>query len=373
MNTLRIGLIGTGFMGKAHALAYQAAGNVFDDISRPVLHKIADIDGERARLFQRQFGFASYTQDWQELIDDPLIDIISITTPTLLHRQMALSAIAAGKHVHCEKPLSPTASEASEIVQAAEKAGVRTQSGFNYLKNPLLRYARDFIKSGELGEIYAFNGIHAEDFMSDPLSPYSWRCDPAGGTGALADVGSHIISVARFLLGPITSVFAQLDTVVKKRPAFAEASELRDINIDDVARMIVTFERGCSGTLQANWLATGRKMQLEFEISGSKGALSFTQERMNELLYYKAGDDSRTNGFRLIETGPQHPPYGSFCVAQGHHLGFNDIKTIEMAEFIRAIDRGEPSTPDFREAWEIQKIIDAAVCSHQQRQWQTIS
>ncbi|GBR00358.1 Gfo/Idh/MocA family protein [Asaia lannensis] len=370
--SLRIGLIGTGFMGKAHALSYQAAGNVFDDISRPVLHAVVDIDGARAAQFRNQFGFAKAMTDWQELVQDPEIDVVSITTPTLFHKEMALAAIAAGKHVHCEKPLAISAADAQEMMLAAEQAGVRTASGFNYLKNPLLRYAREMIASGELGEITDFNGIHAEGFMSDPQTPWSWRCDPAGGQGAIADVGSHIIAIARYLMGPVTQVFAQLDTPVASRPVKAGASERKPVGVDDIARMIVSFERGCSGVLQANWLATGRNMQLAFQISGSKGSLVFDQQRMNELQYFKAGEDPRSSGFRLIESGPQHPPYGAFCVAGGHHLGFNDLKTIEMAEFIRAIDRDEPASPDFREAWEVQRLIDAAVMSHKDRAWLTL-
>jgi len=370
--SLRIGLIGTGFMGKAHALSYQAAGNVFDDISRPVLHAVADIDGARAAQFRNQFCFAKAMTDWQELVLDPEIDVVSITTPTLFHKEMALAAIAAGKHVHCEKPLAISAADAQEMMLAAEQADVRTASGFNYLKNPLLKYAREMIASGELGEITDFNGIHAEGFMSDPQTPWSWRCDPAGGQGAIADVGSHIIAIARYLMGPVTQVFAQLDTPVASRPVKTGASERKPVGVDDIARMIVSFERGCSGVLQANWLATGRNMQLAFQISGSKGSLVFDQQRMNELQYFKAGEDPRSNGFRLIESGPQHPPYGAFCVAGGHHLGFNDLKTIEMAEFIRAIDRDEPASPDFREAWEVQRLIDAAVMSHKDRAWLTL-
>ncbi|WP_438381381.1 Gfo/Idh/MocA family oxidoreductase [Asaia sp. BMEF1] len=367
--TLRVGLIGTGFMGKAHALSYQAAGNVFDDIPRPVLHAVADIDGARAEMFRHQFGFARALTDWQKLIEDPEIDVVSITTPTLFHKEIALAAIAAGKHVHCEKPLAISAADAQEMTLAAEQAGVRTASGFNYLKNPLLKYAREMIASGELGDITDFNGIHAEGFMADPQTPWSWRCDPAGGQGAIADVGSHIIAIARFLLGPVTQVFAQLDTPIKTRPVAPGSSERKAVGVDDIARMIVGFERGCSGTLQANWLATGRNMQLGFQVSGSKGTLVFSQERMNELHYFRAGEDTRSNGFRVIESGPQHAPYGAFCVAGGHHLGFNDLKTIEMAEFIRAIDQGVAASPDFREAWEVQRLIDAAVMSHKDKTW----
>ena len=179
------------------------------------------------------------------------------------------------------------------MVEAAEKAGVVTQVGFNYIKNPLLKLARDMVAAGELGEITGFRGIHAEDYMHDPESPYSWRIDPAGGPGVIADLGSHIIGMARFLLGPIAEVSADVRTVVKSRPGGARVpTERKDVLVDDVARMLVNFGRGCGGTIEANWIATGRKMQLGFELTGEKGSLVFTQERLNELLFYRAGGDA---------------------------------------------------------------------------------
>ena len=212
---------------------------------------------------------------------------------------MALAAIAAGKHVHCEKPLSPSLADSPEMVEAAEKAGVVTQVGFNYIKNPLLKLARDMVAAGELGEITGFRGIHAEDYMHDPESPYTWRIDPVGGPGVIADLGSHIIGMARFLLGPIAEVSADVRTVVKST-AGGEGRQgaASDVLVDDVARLLVNFGRGCGGTIEANWVATGRKMQLGFELTGEKGSLVFTQERLNELLFYKAGGDARTSGLR---------------------------------------------------------------------------
>jgi predicted dehydrogenase len=370
---LGIGIIGTGFMGKAHAFAYRAALAAFPDIPVPRLEMIADVNEALASRAAHQYGFARSSADWRTLVNDPRIDVVSITTPNTLHKEMALAAIVAGKHVHCEKPLSPSLADSLVMVEAAEKAGVATQVGFNYIKNPLLKQARDMIAAGELGEITGFRGIHAEDYMHDPESPYSWRIDPVGGPGVIADLGSHIIGMARFMLGPIAEVSADVRTVVKSRPVSRGATERKDVLVDDVARILVTFGRGCGGTIEANWIATGRKMQLGFEISGDKGSLVFTQERLNELLFYRAGGDAKTNGYVKIEAGPQHPPYGEFCIAGGHQLGFNDLKTIEMGEFLRAIGRGDRSTPDFREAYEIQKVVDAAIASSKRRGWVSIA
>lgn len=369
MRNIGVGIIGTGFMGKAHALAYRAVSGLFPDVPRPVLEIVADIDATGAERARRELGFRRKTAAWRELVADPEIEIVSITTPNALHREMALAAIAAGKHVHCEKPLAPNAADAQAMMQAAEAAGIRTQVGYNYIKNPLLRLAREMIVGGELGEIFGFRGTHAEDYMADPDTPWSWRLDPPGGGGAIADLGSHIIGMARYLLGPIVELVADLETVIKARPVAAGSAERRVVGVDDIARLTVRFARGCGGTLEANWAATGRNMQLGFEVFGTRGALAFTQERLNELLFWCRSNDPRRGGYTRILAGPQHKPYGQFCPAPGHQLGFNDLKTIEVAEFLRAIEGGEVSGPDFREGWEIQKLVDTAIRSSQERRW----
>ena len=372
MKELGIGLIGTGFMGKAHAIAYRMALSAFPEIPTPRLLCVADVNAEAAAKAAHQYGFETSTGDWKALIANPNIHVVSITTPNSMHKAMALAAIAAGKHVHCEKPLSPSLADSLEMVKAAEAKGVCTQVGFNYIKNPLLKMARDMVASGELGEITGFRGIHAEDYMHDPESPWTWRIDPSGGPGVIADLGSHIIGMARFLLGGIAEVSADVRTVIKKRPVARGSKDMKTVEVDDVARILVNFERGCGGTIEANWIQTGRNMQLGFELTGEKGSLVFTQERLNELWLYKAGGDPKHKGFTKIESGPQHPPYGGFCVAGGHQLGFNDLKTIEMAEFLSGIAERKSVGPDFREAYEIQKVVDAAVASSQERCWKTV-
>lgn len=372
MDRIGVGIIGTGFMGRAHALAYGAAASTFPGLPRPDLVAIADIVPEAAQAAAAQYGFARWHTDWRRIVEDPAIGIVSITTPNLLHHDMAVAAAKAGKHIHCEKPLAQDAVVARAMVEAAEAAGVKTQVGFNYLKNPVLKLAQEMIAGGELGEITGFRGLHAEDFMASPQVPWGWRLDPAGGTGALADLGSHVIALARFLLGPISELTADLETVVKDRPVAAGSGERRKVEVDDIARLTVRFARGCGGTLEANWMATGRKMHLAFEVSGTKGGLVFTQERFNELQWYRAGDDPRLAGFTRIEAGPQHPPYRHFCIAPGHQIGFNDLKTIEVAEFLGSIAGGPASSPDFREAWEVQKVIDVAVAASHARCWMTV-
>ncbi len=368
MQEIGIGIIGTGFMGKSHAMAYRAAAGLTPGI-HPVLVSVADIDAAAAARTALQFGIRRHTADWKALIHDPEVHVVSITSPNRFHLEHALEAIAAGKHVHCEKPVAPNSDDARVMLAAAEKAGVKTQVGFNYIKNPLLKLARTMIASGELGEITGFRGIHAEDFMASATEPYSWRLDPTGGAGAVADLGSHILSMARFLLGPITAVSADLETVVKQRPESAGSPVLKTIQVDDIARLTVKFARGCRGHIEANWVATGRKMQLGFEISGTKGSLSFSQERFNELQFYSVDNQGRHKGYQTLVAGPEHAPYGSFCPAAGHQLGFNDLKTIEMAEFIQSIVKNDISGPDFKEAWEIQRLVDAALVSSKEEKW----
>lgn len=369
MRRLSIGLIGGGFMGRAHALAFRAAAAVFSLPREPHFEIVADATDELARATAANLGFARATGDWRSLAADPAVDLVDITTPNLLHKPMALAAIAAGKHVYCEKPLAPGAGDARAMADAAEAAGVKTFVGFNYLKNPMAALARDIARSGEIGEVVNFRGIHAEDYMADPATPFSWRLDPASGPGALGDLGSHLIAMARFLVGDIVSVCGQLETVVTERPVRAGHPETRAIDQDDQARAIVRFANGAGGVIEASWVAAGRQMQLAYEITGSRGALAFTQERMNELKLYTTDQPRGRGGFKTITAGPDHPPYGDFCPAPGHQLGFNDMKTIEARDVIEALAGTRDAWPDFREAWQVQRVIDAVMTSAAEQQW----
>ena len=214
---LRIGLIGTGFMGKAHVFGFTSAPRVFELPFDLELHTVADITDEAAERARQTLGFAHATSDWRTIMANPDIDLVSITAPNALHKEMSLAAIAAGKHVYCEKPLAPLAADALDMTLAAEARGVKTQVGFNYLCNPMLSLARDMIVGGELGEIRGYRGIHCEDYMADPVGNFTFRHDPAGG-GALADIGSHALATAEFLCGPVTRVMGDLVTMISERP-----------------------------------------------------------------------------------------------------------------------------------------------------------
>jgi predicted dehydrogenase len=361
-----IGLVGSGFMGRCHANAFRSVSGLFKVPAEPRLTVLADASEDQAAKAAQALGFARGTGDWRVLVADEAVDIVAITAPNVLHAPIAHAAITAGKTVYCEKPLSTTAAIALEMTKAAEAAGIVTLVGFNFLRNPMIRLAREIIASGEIGEITGFRGRHAENYMADPDVPHSFRTDPQGG-GALADIGSHIISMARYLLGPMIEVQADCRTIHATRPKAPGDGTRAPVEVDDMTHALVRFESGVTGSLEANWAATARTMDLSWEITGTRGALAFSQERMNELLLW-SGTPARS-GYTRIEAGPSHPPYGQFCPAPGHHLGFNDLKVIEVAELLAAHSGKAACGPDFREAYEVQRTVEAMQESHAARQW----
>lgn len=363
---LRIGLIGTGFMGKAHVFGFTSAPRVFELPYDLELHTVADITPEAAERARQTLGFAHGTARWQDVVENPEIDLVSITAPNALHKEMSLAAIAAGKHVYCEKPLAPLAQDALEMTLAAEAKGVKTQVGFNYLCNPMLQTAREMIAAGELGEIRGYRGIHCEDYMADPAGVWGFRHDPAGG-GALADIGSHALATAEFLCGPIQKVMGDCVTMIGSRPDGKGGT--RAVEVDDVGRAFLRFENGATGSVEGNWIATGRKMQHDFEVYGTKGALAFSQEHFNVLHYFSTSDAKGRQGFRRIEASPDHPPYGLFCVAAGHQIGFNDLKAIEVAGYVNAIAGKGPEPFNFRKGLRIQALVETIQTSSREGRW----
>jgi predicted dehydrogenase len=370
MSEIGIGLIGTGFMGKCHALAFRAVGGVFSDVPPPRLELIADVDAKVTERAAGAFGFARWTTNWRTLVTDPAVDVVAITTPNFLHQEMAMAAIAAGKHVYCEKPLALDVAGAGAMTEAAEAAGIRTLVGYNYLHNPAIRLAREIIASGEIGEVVHFRGTHFEDYMSDPTAPRTWRSMKAtAGAGAVADLGSHVISLARFLVGEIVDVCGRVQTVIAERPLADQPGKVGAVEVDDQAQALARFASGAAGTLEASWIAAGRKLSLTCEITGTRGTLGFDQERMNELRLFTFGHSKRLDGFKTVLIGPEHPPFGAFCPATGHQLGFNDLKVIEVHHLLAGIADNAALYPDFREAWRIAQVVDAILRSNAEGRW----
>ena len=357
--SIGLGLIGTGFMGKAHALAYRAAGAVFGDLPPVQLAVLCDTPADRAEEMARQFGFEDATDDWRSLVTSPKVDIVSITTPNAMHKEMALAAIAAGKHIHCEKPMALTLADAREMETAAREKGVRTIVGYNYIHNPAFVHARHMIDEGVIGRPVHFRGTVDEDYQADPDLAWTWRAKRAdAGLGTLGDLGCHLVSMACALMGPVESLVADTQIIHETRP-LADGSGRAKVENEDAASAILRFEGGAQGTLVTSRSAWGRKNRLDFEVHGTRGLIAFSQERMNELQLYVNDGPRAQQGFRTILTGPEHPPYGAFCPAPGHQLGFGDLKTIEVASFLRAIASGQPVHPDFTAALAFEAVIHA--------------
>ncbi|MGH6718868.1 MAG: Gfo/Idh/MocA family protein [Alphaproteobacteria bacterium] len=369
---VHIGMIGAGFIGRCHALGYRAMPTVFPEASAiPVLDVVCEIDERTAAAAARRLGFHRHVTDWRQLVEDPAVAVVDVCVPSHLHKRIALAAIAAGKDVYCEKPVGLSGGEASEIAQAAAGAGVRSLVGYSYLRNPVVGLVRKLIGEGALGDIVHFRGAHNEDYLADPAAPFTWRCDPsiAGAAGALGDLGGHIVSLARALVGEFAAVCGTARTVIGERPVAPGSRERRSVGNDDEAQFLVAFRSGATGHIEASRIATGSKMDITYEIVGTRGQVRFDGERMNELRLYTDRDPADRRGFRTILTGPAHPPYGRFVPGAGHQLGFNDHKVIEVYELMELIGAGRPASPDLAEAARIGRILDGVLESSRRRAW----
>ncbi|NUB43373.1 Gfo/Idh/MocA family oxidoreductase [Fertoebacter nigrum] len=359
MLNIGVALIGTGFMGKTHALAWRNVKAVMGDVPTPVLTVLCDTPLPQAERFAGQFGFARATDDWQAMLADPAVQVVSITTPNRMHHAMALAALAAGKHVWCEKPMALTLEQAEEMEAAARAAGVVTMVGYNYIKNPAFTHAQRLIAEGAIGRLVQFRGWVDEDYQADPALPWSWRAMIAeAGLGALGDIGSHLVSMAHGLMGPIASVMADMQTIHETRP-LPDGSGSGVVENEDAASVLLRFASGAQGSMVISRSAWGRKSRLGFEVHGTTGMITFDQERMNELQLYQNLGPMAEQGFKTILTGPAHPPYGAFCPAPGHQLGFNEMKIIECAALLRAIAGGPKAHPDFTDALAYERAIHA--------------
>lgn len=371
MEKIRIGLIGTGYIGRCHAIAYAQAPTVFNLQNKIELEYLAEITPELALQRAKEFGFKRSTGNWRQVVCDPQVNVVDICTPNFLHKEIALEAIKHGKHVYSEKPLALTAKEAKLMYQLAKQQGVKTLVGFNYIKNPTTQLARQIISNGEIGEIIHFYGTHNEDYLANPNTPIDWHCLTAkAGLGTLGDLGAHIINMAQYLVGEdIISVSGDMQTLIKHRPDPQNPNRLIPVENEDQASALLRFKNGVMGTIETSRIACGRKMGLTYVITGTKGSLSFTQERMAELKLYQHHEDPARQGFKTILTGPHHPDYRHFCVSAGHGIGFNDQKTVEIRDLVTGILENKPLYPDFAEGYKVSLILEAIAQSAQNRSW----
>jgi predicted dehydrogenase len=365
MREIGVGIVGGGYMGKAHAVAMLAVGAVFNTALRPRLEMVCATSKASAEAYRAAYGFARATHDWRELVGDPRVEAVVIAAPQEMHREIALAAFAAGKPVLCEKPLGASAADAEAMTLAAEASGQANMIGFNYIRTPASQFARALVAEGAIGRVVWFRGEHTEDFGADAAEPATWR-NFGAANGCMGDLAPHMINAALAIIGPIRSLVADVETVHLTRPG---ADGPVAVSNDDQAQFLCRFENGAMGHLMFSRVAHGRKMGYTYEITGTTGAIRFDQEDQNALWLFKAEGPEAERGFRKILTGPLHPDYLPFCQGPGHGTGYQDQITIEARDFLRAIETGQPVWPTFRDGLAVMRVVGAAMTSHETRNW----
>lgn len=364
MTEIGIGIIGGGYMGKAHAVAHAAVGAVFNTRLRPRLEMVAASSKASAERYAREFGFCRAAENWEELVRDPAVEAVVIASPQATHRAAAELAFSLGKPVFCEKPLGTSVEDAEAMVAAAQSTGCVNMVGFNYIRTPASKFARKLISDGAIGDVTWFRGEHTEDFLADPEKPTSWRTD-GDANGTMGDLAPHMINASLALIGPISSVMAQIETVHSTRCGAA-------VTNDDHAQMMCRFENGVMGHMFFSRVATGRKMGYAYEVTGTKGAIRFDQEDQNALWLYKAEGPESERGFRKILSGPAHPDYEPFCQGPGHGTGYQDQIIIEARDFLEAIANGENRWPTFADGLAVSRVVEAARTSNLAGAWTSV-
>ncbi len=380
--TVGIGLVGVGWMGRVHSAAYRRVRDHFPDCAgKARLVVAADESEDRARSAVSQLGFERSVTEWREVISDPGVEAVSITAPNHLHREVALAAAAAGKHVWCEKPVGRSASETADVAAAAESAGIRTIVGFNYRHAPAVHHAARLISSGALGPVRQYRSQFVAGYAASPQGALSWRfLRSFAGQGVLGDLMSHAVDMAQFLLGPVESVVAHVETTVEERPlatgggthfAVVEGGELGAVENEDTVLSLVRFASGVSGTIEASRVTVGPQARYAFEVNGERGAVAWDFERMNELLVYlplETGD----SGYSRIMMGPEHPPYAHFQPGPGLAMGYDDLKVIEAGLFLDSVVDGVQREPGIREALAGARVLEAMERSGDSGAWEEV-
>jgi predicted dehydrogenase len=364
---LGVGLIGTGYMGKCHALAWNAVAPVFGDVERPRLVALAEASANLARERAEELGFAESTGNWRDLIVNPDIDVVSITTPNRFHAEMAIAALQAGKHVWCEKPMAPHMEDALAMHAAWRASGKVAALGYNYIQNPIMRLIRKLVSEGAIGTVNHVRMEMDEDFMADREAPFAMRNETSAGYGALDDFAVHPLSLLRFVIGGVAEAFGEMAKPYADRPH--PDGGRRAIENYDIATALLRLEIGASAVLVVNRTAWGRKGRIQLQIFGDGGTIVFDQERFNEVQLFKREGAEETQGFRTILTAPVHKPYDRFVPAAGHSLGFNDLKIIECRELIGKIRGEKAALFDFEDGIAIEKTVHAIADSFAKGAW----
>ncbi|WP_313640322.1 Gfo/Idh/MocA family oxidoreductase [Paenibacillus sp.] len=384
MKQLRIGMIGYKFMGKAHSNAYRSLPMFFPKALKPEMSVICGRNAEALEEAATQLGWSDCVTDWRDLIAHEDVDLIDINAPSNAHKEIALAAAKAGKHIFCEKPLALTLADSREMLQAAEDAGVTHMVGFNYRFSPAVRLAKKLVESGRLGKIYHFRAWFLQDWIIDPEFPLVWRLQKEiAGSGSHGDLGAHLIDLAHFLVGDVKEVTGMSETFIKERPLAAEMTGLSakgdknapkgKVTVDDATLFLARFVNGALGSFEATRFAAGHRSTNSFEINGSLGSVKFDFERMNELEVYLTSDAEDVQGFRrVLATDPAHE-YAEAWWPPGHTIGFEHTFIHEMLELSNAIEEGRQPVPNFHDGVKCQAVLEAVERSIEQRRWVEIS
>jgi predicted dehydrogenase len=377
--TLGVGMVGYAFMGATHSQAWRTVARAFDVPVSPEMRAICGRNGRNAEAAASRFGWSSVETDWRRLVERDDIHLVDVCTPGDGHAEIAIAALEAGKHVLCEKPLANTVEEAVAMVQAAEKAaahGVRSMVAFNYRCVPALALARRLILAGRVGTIRHVRAHYLQDWIVDPEFPLVWRLQKdKAGSGALGDLGAHIVDLAQFVTGDLlTGASALTETFVKERPlpegsagrwASSGAAATGPVTVDDCALFLGRFAGGAVASFEATRFAAGRKNGLRIEVNGSAGSLAFDFESMNELQFYDHTEDPETAGFRrILVTEPTHP-YLDAWWPPGHVLGYEHTFTHEIRDLLVAIGEGNDPAPSFADGLQVQQVLAAVESSAQ--------
>jgi predicted dehydrogenase len=368
MRTLNVAMVGHGFMGAAHSQGWRVAPRFFDLPAAPAMHLLVGRDPGAAGAAAERWGWHEATTNWRAAVTREDVDVVDVCTPGDSHAEIAIAALEAGKHVLCEKPLANTVEEAEAMAAAAERAaarGVVAMLGHTYRRLPATTFARDLVADGRLGEIYRVQAAYLQDWLADPTAPMTWRLrKDRAGSGSLGDIGAHIIDLTQFITGvPIAEVSGTLETLVRRRPERAPSdgapAPLAEVTVDDTAVFMARFANGVLGTFEATRFATGRKNALRVEISGSKGALAFDLERLNELQLYDATATGTERGFRtILVTEPGHPYAGAWW-PPGHTLGYEHGFSHQVKDFVEAVVAGTQPAPSFADGLQVQRVLAA--------------
>lgn len=381
--TLNVAMIGGGFMGKAHALAYAAMPMFFWPApAMPHRKVLVDVSDELAAAGAKRLGFEESSADWKSVVNRKDIDAVDIVTPNDSHAEIAIAALAAGKHVICEKPLARTGAEAKTMFEAAKKSGAIHMVAFNYRRTPAVALARKYIEEGRIGRILNFRGTYLQDWSADPNGPLSWRFQKKiAGSGTVGDIGTHVVDFARYLVGEISAVNAMVHTYVKDRPLQqgnvdklgasdkSGGGPRAAVDVDDEMITLLKFQNGAVGSIEATRNAHGRNNFLTFEVHGTEGSIAFNYERMDELQVMFASDPADARGFRTVYTGPNHPYGQGLWPIPALGIGYGETKIIECYDFFNAIVSGKQPSPSFEDGWRVSAIADAILESGTTERW----